>query len=309
MLTEETKAKISSAIESQHVVVFMKGSRSMPQCGFSATVVQILDTLVDSYQTVNVLADPDVREGIKVFSNWPTIPQLYIAGEFIGGCDIVKDMYRSGDLQKKLGVSLEEMDPPAITVTPSAAEALGNAATDAGGETAFLHLSINNQFRSELQFGPDDAHKLHSESNGVTVLTDRGSAKRADGLVIDFVDGPNGSGFKIENPNEPKPVQPMDVKTLKAKIDAGESLMLIDVRGDDERSIAKIDAAKPLDEALMAELGQMDRATTLVFHCHHGGRSQQAAERFRHQGFTDVHNITGGIDAWSLEIDSEVARY
>ncbi len=309
MLNEETKTKISDAIASQQVVLFMKGNRSMPQCGFSATVVQILDTLLDSYQTVNVLADPDVREGIKLYSNWPTIPQLYIEGEFIGGCDIVKDMYRSGDLHKKLGVSMEQVEPPAITVTEAAAAALNQAAQDAGGESAYLHLSISAQFRTELQFGPNDGNKLRSESNGITVLTDRGTAKRADGLKLDFVDGPNGAGFKIDNPNEPKPVQQMDVQTLKAKLDAGESFMLIDVRGEDERSIAKIDAARPLNEELMAELRHVDVATTLVFHCHHGGRSQQAAEKFREQGFTDVHNVTGGIDAWSLEIDTEVTRY
>jgi monothiol glutaredoxin len=296
-------------VEADQVVLFMKGSRSMPQCGFSATVVQILDTLVDSYQTVNVLADPDVREGIKVYSNWPTIPQLYIGGEFIGGCDIVKDMYRAGDLQKKLGVSLEEVEPPVITVTPSAAGALGQAAADNGEAAPFLHLNINASFRAELQFGPDDPQKLHTESNGVTVLTDRGTAKRAEGLIIDFVEGPNGAGFRLENPNEPKPVHAMDVKTLKAKLDAGESFMLIDVRGEDERAIAKIDGARMLDEALLKELSQAERSMQLVFHCHHGGRSQQAAEKFRSQGFTDIHNVTGGIDAWALEIDTDLTRY
>ena len=309
MLSEETKNKISSMIESGEVVLFMKGSRSMPQCGFSATVVQILDTLTDSYQTVNVLADPDIREGVKIYSTWPTIPQLYISGEFIGGCDIVKDMYQSGELQKKLGVSLEDVEPPTITVTPPAAEALAQAAADNGEAAPFLHLTIGKNFRAELQFGPDDANKLHSESNGVTVLTDRGTAKRAEGLIIDFVDGPNGAGFRLENPNEPKPVQAMDVKTLKAKLDAGDAFMLIDVRGEDERAIAKIEGARMLDKALLQELSKADRSMQLVFHCHHGGRSQQAAEKFRSEGFTDVHNVTGGIDAWALEVDTELTRY
>ena len=80
----------------------MKGTTETPQCGFSAVVVQILTNLSVSFKAVNVLTDPNVREGIKKFSNWPTIPQLYIKGEFVGGCDIVKEMYQNGELQTLL---------------------------------------------------------------------------------------------------------------------------------------------------------------------------------------------------------------
>jgi monothiol glutaredoxin len=82
----------------------MKGNRRMPQCGFSATVVQILDHLIPEYTTVDVLQDPEVREGIKAYTQWPTIPQLYVKGEFVGGCDIVREMFQTGELQKTLGV-------------------------------------------------------------------------------------------------------------------------------------------------------------------------------------------------------------
>jgi monothiol glutaredoxin len=80
----------------------MKGTAEMPQCGFSSAVVQLLTHLEVPFKIVNVLADPNVRDGIKKFSNWPTIPQLYIKGEFVGGCDIVKEMYQSGELQELL---------------------------------------------------------------------------------------------------------------------------------------------------------------------------------------------------------------
>ncbi len=101
-LDEATRSRIASTIGSDRVVLFMKGDRHMPQCGFSATVVQILDTLVPDYTTVDVLADPDVRQGIKEFSSWPTVPQLYVDGDFVGGCDIIREMYQSGELQKTL---------------------------------------------------------------------------------------------------------------------------------------------------------------------------------------------------------------
>ncbi len=90
--------RIQSIIEQHPIVLFMKGSKTFPQCGFSATVVEVLKRLNAEFETVNVLEDPEIRQGIKEFSNWPTIPQLYIQGEFVGGCDIVRDMYTRGEL-------------------------------------------------------------------------------------------------------------------------------------------------------------------------------------------------------------------
>ena len=104
-LSEKTRERIGSIIASDRVVLFMKGERGFPQCGFSAQVVQILDSLLPEYATVDVLRDPAIREGVKLYSQWPTIPQLYIDGEFQGGCDIVREMYGSGELQQKLGVA------------------------------------------------------------------------------------------------------------------------------------------------------------------------------------------------------------
>ena len=93
---------IASAIETNDVVLFMKGTPQFPQCGFSGQVVQILDYLGVPYKGVNVLASDEMRQGIKEFSNWPTIPQLYVKGEFVGGCDIVREMFQAGELQSHL---------------------------------------------------------------------------------------------------------------------------------------------------------------------------------------------------------------
>jgi monothiol glutaredoxin len=94
--------KIKDIITKNDVVLFMKGTPEMPQCGFSMTVCNILKELKLKFSSVNVLADPEIRQGIKDFSSWPTVPQLYIKGEFIGGCDIAKEMYENGELKKKL---------------------------------------------------------------------------------------------------------------------------------------------------------------------------------------------------------------
>jgi monothiol glutaredoxin len=93
---------IDQEVKSNDVVLFMKGTPAFPQCGFSSQVVQILDFLGLDYKSVNVLADADIRNGIKEYSNWPTIPQLYVKGEFVGGCDIVREMFQAGELQSYL---------------------------------------------------------------------------------------------------------------------------------------------------------------------------------------------------------------
>ena len=94
--------RISQEVADNPVVLYMKGSPVFPQCGFSAAVVQILSHLGVKFKGVDVLTDPGVRQGIKEFSNWPTIPQLYVKGEFIGGCDIIREMYETGELQQVL---------------------------------------------------------------------------------------------------------------------------------------------------------------------------------------------------------------
>ncbi len=101
-MSEDIKNTIRSQVEGNPVLLYMKGTKDMPMCGFSARVVEILNTLGVSYETVNVLENEELRQGIKEFSNWPTIPQLYVDGKLIGGCDICEEMFHSGDLEKVL---------------------------------------------------------------------------------------------------------------------------------------------------------------------------------------------------------------
>lgn len=98
----DINATIDNEVKSNDIVLFMKGTPQFPQCGFSGQVVQILDYIGVEYKGINVLADADLRQGIKDYSNWPTIPQLYVKGEFIGGCDIIREMFQSGELQSQL---------------------------------------------------------------------------------------------------------------------------------------------------------------------------------------------------------------
>ena len=99
-MEQSTKDKIHEIIDKNDVLLFMKGTPVMPQCGFSAAVVVVLSHMGIEYNSVNVLEDPEIREGIKEFSDWPTIPQLYVKGEFVGGCDIIREMFDSGELSQ-----------------------------------------------------------------------------------------------------------------------------------------------------------------------------------------------------------------
>ncbi len=101
-MNKETNIKIKDIIEKNEVCLFMKGTPEVPQCGFSMAVSNVLKHLEVKFNGINVLENPDIREGIKIYSDWPTIPQLYIKGEFVGGCDIIKEMFEKGELQAKL---------------------------------------------------------------------------------------------------------------------------------------------------------------------------------------------------------------
>ena len=101
-MNENTKEKLNNLINNNEVCLFMKGTPEVPQCGFSLAISNVLKHLEVNFAGINVLEDSEIREGIKVFSDWPTIPQLYIKGEFVGGCDIVKEMFEKNELQKKL---------------------------------------------------------------------------------------------------------------------------------------------------------------------------------------------------------------
>ncbi|MDH3580449.1 MAG: Grx4 family monothiol glutaredoxin [Hyphomicrobiales bacterium] len=102
MSEQEIRDWIGKQVAGSDIVLFMKGNRQFPQCGFSSQVVQILDYLGVDYSEINVLDDLAIREGIKSYSNWPTIPQLYVKGEFVGGCDIIREMFQDGELQQIL---------------------------------------------------------------------------------------------------------------------------------------------------------------------------------------------------------------
>ena len=301
------QARIRSVLDANRVVLFMKGSPQAPQCGFSAKAVGALSGTGVDFAHVDVLADPEIREGIKAFGQWPTIPQLYIGGELVGGSDIIEQMANSGELHSALGVAAPDRTPPSITIAPDAAKMLRDSIANAGGGHA-LQVSVDPQFNARLQLAATDPNAIATEAEGVRVQFDLASARRAEGLRIDWVDDARGKGLFIENPNAPPKVHALSPDEAARRVTAGE-LLLVDVRPADERTLAPAPVAfRTLDDNGLAALEALPKDTAIAFLCHHGNRSAQAAEHFRQRGFRDLHNVIGGTEAWS-DIDPSVPRY
>jgi monothiol glutaredoxin len=303
MLNDETRQRIQQLVDDNAVLLFMKGDRNQPRCGFSARAIGVLQELSVPFHTVDVLSDPSVRSGIKAFSDWPTIPQLYINKEFVGGSDIISQMANNGELHEMVGVEYVPPQPPTLHLTDGMVAALQKFGASSRG---MPRLEVSPQFRYNIAFDTKRDEDFAVEANGVTVLVDKASAKRADGIRLDYQSNPNGGGgVVIENPNEPPSVAQLDVFQLKGMLSRDE-VRLYDVRTPQEQAIASIGEALPMDPLAIAEL---PKDTPLAFLCHTGVRSQNAAEHFLRQGYTHVYNVVGGIEAWSLNIDKSVPRY
>jgi monothiol glutaredoxin len=307
-LSPETRTRIERTLADHRVVLFMKGDRQSPRCGFSAKAVGILDGLIPEYESVDVLSDPEIREGIKEYGQWPTIPQLYVGGELVGGSDIIEGMLNSGELHELLGLSAPDRTPPRISVTPKAAEAITRAMADAEPGIG-LHLTVDPRFNAQFQLKPVTGQEIVAEVGGLRFHFDLASAPRAEGISIDWVEDVRGSGLAISNPQAPPAVKSISVRELHDRIVAG-AIDVIDVRPPQARALAPFPQPhEVLDEDSHDRLAALPKDLPLAFLCHHGNSSRQAAEHFRQLGFHELYNVDGGIDAWSVEIDPGVPRY
>ena len=295
-LTPELRQRIQSLLAEHRVLLFMKGSPEAPRCGFSAKAAGILDSLLDGYGSFDVLDDPDIRDGIKAYGNWPTIPQLYVDGELVGGSDIIASMLDSGELHGLLGLAEPDRTPPEIHITPAAADAIRQAMGDAEG--VGLHLEVSPRFEAQFQLKPVSGREIVTESQGIRVHLDLASAPRARGIEIDWVDDLRGSGLAIRNPNAPPGVESIDVDALRERIERGD-ITVIDVRPPQARQAQPFPLPhEVLDEDSHDRLAALPPETPLAFLCAHGVSSRQAAEHFRGHGFRALFSVDGGMEAW-----------
>lgn len=303
---EPVRQRIESMLAKHRVVLFMKGTPDAPSCGFSAATVSALNGMLDDYETVDVLADEEIRQGIKEFGNWPTIPQLYVAGELVGGADIIQGMAASGELHSLLGLAQPDRTPPEITISEEAAAQIRSALKESVGMGLFL--AIDGRFQPAFQLREVQGNEILSLASGIEVRFDPASAERAKGAHIGWAETAQGEGLSIDLPAAPPKVHALDVQQLKRFLDEG-AITVIDVRSAEERTMASFAGAEVLDAESHERLLKLPKETPLAFLCHHGNSSQRAAEHFRENGFRVVHNVSGGIDAWASEIDQNVPRY
>jgi monothiol glutaredoxin len=202
-LDDTTRDQIQTLIDGNPVMLFMKGHREAPQCGFSARVIQMLDQLVSDYTTFDVLSSGTVREGIKEFSSWPTIPQLYVKGEFIGGCDIITELFETGELLDTFGIAPGDVAPPNIEITDAAAQSIRESLQGMPTDQA-LHLGIDARYQAKLFVTPPAPNSVQVEVQSIVMHLDPLSAQRAEGASIDLVKTNQGVGFRVHLPNAPE---------------------------------------------------------------------------------------------------------
>jgi monothiol glutaredoxin len=186
-LGEAVRKKIEGHLHNNKVVLFMKGTPQQPMCGFSAQTIAALDSLLPAYATVNVLDDPEIRDGIKIYGNWPTIPQLYIDGELVGGCDIVIGMLNSGELHECLGIEAPDRTPPEISITTEAVEKISEAMQ--GHEGIALHFQVDANWDAQFNLAPP-------KGNEIETAGDQPARSSAAGAANDR----HGSGRKNAGP-------------------------------------------------------------------------------------------------------------
>jgi monothiol glutaredoxin len=300
--------RIGAILGAHHVVLFMKGTPEQPRCGFSSKAADVLNGLAPGFMGVDVLADDEIRQGIKTYGNWPTIPQLYIKGELVGGCDIIMQLYNTGELHQLLGVAAPDRSAPEIFISAAAAQAIRAGMAD-DPELA-LHLRIDARWQASFQLAPAEGHEIQAKAHDLTIYMDVQTAGRAKGLQIDWTETLQGAGLSITNPNAPSMVKALSVAKLVEALNSPSAPMIIDVRPEHDRLRAPFPlAARVLESSTLGALEAMDRTQSLAFLCHFGNSSRQAAEHFRSLGFTNLFNIEGGIDAYAREIDTSVVRY
>ena len=277
----------------------MKGSPQAPMCGFSSNTVQILKSLIEEHDFgwFNVLEDQEMREGIKQYGQWPTIPQLYVKKELVGGNDIVTEMFNTGELHELLGLPQPDKTPPEITISEKAADHIKEGMQDVSDHALFLY--IDDAFNTRFSLENPKGYEIITEAAGIRIHMDIATAKRARGIEIDWVDQLQGSGLSIKNPNEPPQVQHIGVDDLKAWLSSDQTQPLIfDVRSPESIAAGTVTGAVRLDKEKMQEIEGMEKDTALVFVCQIGQSSQAAAEFFRKKGFTNLYNLSGGYNAW-----------
>lgn len=298
-MTDQATQRIEQMLNENPVFLFMKGTPQTPMCGFSSNTVKILKDLIgEGFASFNVLEDPEIREGIKAYGQWPTIPQLYVNKELIGGNDIISEMFNTGELHELLNLTQPDRTAPTISISDEALNHIKEGLKDMGDHQLFL--SVDEEFNTRFSLEKPKGYEIIADVGDLKVYMDIGTAKRSNGVEISWVDELQGSGLRIKNPNEPPAVQDLSVAELQDWFATDvENPKIYDVRSAEKFTEGSVTGAQRLDKQSISEIEALDKDTPLVFVCQVGQSSMSAAEFFRKKGYTKVFNLTGGYNAWN----------
>ncbi len=284
--------QVEAAISSDDVVVFMKGTREAPSCGFSAQIVEVLNHLLPNYSTFDVRNDPLLRQAVKSRSGWPTFPQLYIRGEFVGGSDIAKELFVTGELAARLGLARTELPDPELRVSRPALDALERLAA---GEP--IRLELDAQGDANLSVSTKQPSDIEIPVERVRFVLDVLTASRVDGLRIDYVSEPGG--FVLTRPTTVGLSAPQVAEMLASEQNAP---LLVDCRTLAEFRQATLPKAEHLTRDLLHSLSTGAEGRRVVFFCRNGNRAQNVAEHFSIMWAKPALYLKGGLEGWIAPI-------
>jgi monothiol glutaredoxin len=211
-------------------------------------------------------------------------------------------MLKSGELASALGVNTPTVTQPKITISPDGIAIMKNALEAEQAGTLQLQISASWTHQISLDENPGD--NICVDVGGIELHMDPWTAERADGLGMALQEDMTGARFIFDNPNAPPPVNQMTAQTLKARLDSGDEIILIDVRENSEQENTAITGARPWNSDTRTFIESLAKDTEIIIHCHQGDHSQTLADALRQRGYTNLHNLTGGIKAWTEAIDN-----
>ncbi|MDF1663027.1 MAG: Grx4 family monothiol glutaredoxin [Planctomycetota bacterium] len=316
-----TKEAVKDVVTEDKIVVFAKGTKEVPRCGFSARAIQVVQSAGKPFKVVDILSDPSIRPALVAFSSWPTTPQVYLDGEFLGGSDIILELHESGELQKKIANSYGEeykevQDNQRVEVTDEAVKMVKEfMETDAD----FLRLSVQvkegaRAYSLELDSHTSAATDLKWKVKGLTVIVAKTMSELFEKLEVSWVNKDGNEGFAVkEIGNPPALPVPIDIdkadlaRLMRSEIKEGK-LWIVDVREDDEWKSGHGEEAVHLPLSRLEKVWKdagFDPKDTLVFYCAAGKRSLSAANHFRHKlGYPNTRSLVGGIGNYPSNIIS-----
>jgi monothiol glutaredoxin len=285
--------RVTQALSSARVVLFLKGTRARPSCRFSGQAVELLDSLLPDYATFDVKSDPELKAAVTTHAKWDAFPQLYVEGELVGGVDSLKELFVNGGLARRLGVAQPDLPKPQLHLShPAHQQLLGSL-----GQTP-VRIDRDAEGTLRLAASRQNSSDLVVKLGELTFVFDVIVARYVDGLRIDWLDEPGG--YLLRTVAEA--VRQLPALALADLLASGKLQQVVDVRTQAEFSHRHLPGATFLTRQTLADLLQLDRRTPLVFVCAEGSRSQHTAEHFVADGFTEIYCLQGGLHSWEEQL-------